>query len=334
MSTKPVLFLDCDGVMNCIPQSFIDNPAILLPLELSLIKRFCDFADEIDAIVVMSSAWRKTHNLDYFKRRFPRLIPRFHEDWRTGVCDYGHRGNEVLNWCEDHGWPPHVIFDDDRDFYTFQPFVRTEKSIGLSDANLQFARNLLKAQGTKGIAPFAGIAYKHGDLITAPVHIIAHQVNAQGRMASGVAKAIRAHFPGNYETYRAAYEAGKLQLGAVIWHQDSGSLRFTDPYLYEPDTWIANIVGQDRYGYDGGQYTDYSGLKAGLTTVAQWARKNGFYEVGVPKIGAGLGGGDWQKISSILEEVGKRENMCFTVFIPDVIEYEHTIANVEITQHV
>ena len=39
------------------------------------------------------------------------------------------------------------------------------------------------------------IKYKIGDLLTAPQKCIAHQVNCQGVMGSGVARAIRNEYP-------------------------------------------------------------------------------------------------------------------------------------------
>ena len=50
------------------------------------------------------------------------------------------------------------------------------------------------------------ILYKQGDLTQAEEYIIAHGCNAQGKMGSGVAKAIRREFPQAYSYYRSAYE--------------------------------------------------------------------------------------------------------------------------------
>ena len=46
------------------------------------------------------------------------------------------------------------------------------------------------------------IKYKIGDLLTAPQKCIAHQVNCQGVMGSGVAKAIRNEYPKVYKEYK------------------------------------------------------------------------------------------------------------------------------------
>ena len=82
-----------------------------------------------------------------------------------------------------------------------------------------------------------------GDLLDAKETIIAHQVNCQKRMNSGVAKAIREKYPIVFERY----ENTKPALGLVEFiyaGEDTGK------------HYIANMYAQDRYGYDGKQYTD------------------------------------------------------------------------------
>lgn len=46
-----------------------------------------------------------------------------------------------------------------------------------------------------------GVHYKTGNLLDAPVDYICHQVNCQGRMASGIAKRIRERWPVVYDAY-------------------------------------------------------------------------------------------------------------------------------------
>lgn len=45
------------------------------------------------------------------------------------------------------------------------------------------------------------LLYRIGNLLNAPQKVIAHQVNCQGKMGSGVAKVIRDKYPKVYETY-------------------------------------------------------------------------------------------------------------------------------------
>jgi O-acetyl-ADP-ribose deacetylase (regulator of RNase III) len=129
------------------------------------------------------------------------------------------------------------------------------------------------------------IEYRYGDLTQTDAKYIAHCVNAQGKMNSGVAKAIREKFPRAYEIYVQAHEEKRLVLGSVIG-ADCGS------HI------ILNIVGQEFYGRDGRLYLDYTALRKGVRLI----NGNVSDPVAFPFIGCGLAGGDWQLVSAIIEE--------------------------------
>lgn len=129
------------------------------------------------------------------------------------------------------------------------------------------------------------IDYRYGDLLKTDAKYIAHCVNAQGRMNSGVAKAIRFSFPKAYDVYMGYHALGQLKLGSVIG-ADCGSKI------------ILNIVGQDRYGYDGRLYVDYVALRKGIKAI----NRNVSEAVAFPFIGCGLAGGQWSVVSGIIEE--------------------------------
>lgn len=122
--------------------------------------------------------------------------------------------------------------------------------------------------------------------------IIVQQVNCRGKMGSGVAKAIRDRYPQVYEHYFAEFELGLLKLG------------YTSYIEVEENKIVANICGQDRYGYDGKQYTSYEGLRKGLEDVKLMADALGITVVIPYKIGCGLGGGDWNGVVfPMIEEI-------------------------------
>lgn len=132
-----------------------------------------------------------------------------------------------------------------------------------------------------------------GDLLGAKEKIIAHQVNCQKKMNSGVAKAIREKYPFVYEMYLET----KPQLG------------YTDFIFEDVDKhYIANMYAQDRYGYDGNQYTDYEAFRQcceQIVNECRLARHMGEkFNVAMPyKIGSDRGGADWDKIMDILLEM-------------------------------
>lgn len=133
------------------------------------------------------------------------------------------------------------------------------------------------------------IEYKKGNLLDVTEGIIVHGANAQGVMGSGVAKAIREKYPECFRRYRSEYERFTLVVGDIVW------------YWHEDEKlWIANAITQELYGTD-------------RRHVNYWAIANTFKEilrqanvvkatVHFPKIGAGLGGGNWGIIEAIIND--------------------------------
>jgi len=132
-----------------------------------------------------------------------------------------------------------------------------------------------------------------GDLLEAEENILVHQVNAQGKMGSGIAKQIRTKYPKVYEEYKAFCDnkapqelIGKLQAVNV----DGGKI-------------VINLFGQYDYGYDGERYTSYDALYDGLEHIKKVAKENKL-SVAVPhSIGCGLGGANWSIVYKIIEEI-------------------------------
>lgn len=151
-----------------------------------------------------------------------------------------------------------------------------------------------------------------GDLLETPFEIIAHQVNCQGKMNSGVAKQIREKFPWAYDDYitglkqcEADYMLGKSQ---VIWQNGHT---------------IFNIFGQYNYGYDGKQYTSYGAINAAFREAILNYRDgdiddNRQITIAIPyKIGCDRGGGDWDVVKRILEKI---EEECHAIFVAYKLE--------------
>lgn len=152
------------------------------------------------------------------------------------------------------------------------------------------------------------IIYKVGDVTKAEEYIIAHGCNAQGKMNSGVAKVIRAEFPGVFDAYVSYLELhnnpmgyGRDPVGTVCLyvHHYSGKL-FSSP----KEKMIANMITQRNYGRSGEIYVDYDAVRSCMRYLNKRARMytKPPHAVAMPMIGAGLGGGDWNIISSIIEE--------------------------------
>lgn len=140
------------------------------------------------------------------------------------------------------------------------------------------------------------IIYKQGNLLDCAERWILHGVNMQGKMASGVAKDIRTRYPSAYDVYMYAYSVNALKLGVVTFADVGGGKK------------VFNGVTQEFYGKDGKQYVDYWAVKEVIQAMNYYATCGDDYFtregmcIAMPKIGAGLGGGDWDIISKIIEE--------------------------------
>lgn len=142
------------------------------------------------------------------------------------------------------------------------------------------------------------IKFCNGDLLNSNANIIAHQVNARGVMGSGVALAVKTKYPEVFQSYRKFFEEGKLKLGKVDFAKtNDGKI-------------VANMCGQDRYGRDGKQYTDYEALEKCFDKTARYMKEKNLDSIAFPfKLGCGLGGGDWNIVFAMIKEYFKDFNI-------------------------
>ena len=133
------------------------------------------------------------------------------------------------------------------------------------------------------------IQYRKGDLLASPIRILLHGCNAQGVMGAGVAKAIRDRYPEAYKGYVKQYKTNGLKLGSIVWADcPDGRL-------------IGNCITQQFYGRENKRYCSYGAIRECM----RQANLEGSWEgtlIAMPRIGAGLAGGDWPTIASIIEE--------------------------------
>lgn len=144
-----------------------------------------------------------------------------------------------------------------------------------------------------------------GNLLEADVDYICHQVNCQGRMGSGIAKAIREKYPEAYNEYILWYkqwenyadECGGLENGP-----DASDLMLGHVLIHalDYDHSIIHMAAQQFYGYDGLRYTSYDAFWNCLGEIRDNIPKG--RKIGFPyKIGCGLGGANWQVISAMID---------------------------------
>ena len=136
------------------------------------------------------------------------------------------------------------------------------------------------------------IVYKTGDVLRCDEILMIHGCNAQGVMGSGVAKAVAEYYPEVYIEYAERFEGGDpIPLGEVQFVPDA----FMGEFII-----IGNAITQQNFGP--GLQVDYDAVRSCMKVVNAFCKRRGLSRVAMPKIGAGLGGGDWDIISEIIEE--------------------------------
>lgn len=144
------------------------------------------------------------------------------------------------------------------------------------------------------------IVYRNGDIVEAfknnEIDVLVHGVNCQGKMNSGIAKQIRAEYPKVFTEYSFFVTAAN-GFRDCEEHIDESKLLGKNQLVKIKQSYIINAFTQSNYGYNGNKFCSYdaidSCMKALLITTNDCV-------VGMPKIGAGVGGGDWKVIEAII----------------------------------
>lgn len=135
--------------------------------------------------------------------------------------------------------------------------------------------------------------YVEGDA-TRPIgdgpKILVHVCNDIGRWGKGFVLAVSRRWPVPEKIFKASFAAG---LDSAL-----GDVQFVH---VEDDLEVANLVGQHGIANRGGTTPPirYDAIGRGLQAVRDRAQAFGA-SVHMPRIGAGLAGGDWQRIEAII----------------------------------
>jgi O-acetyl-ADP-ribose deacetylase (regulator of RNase III) len=130
-----------------------------------------------------------------------------------------------------------------------------------------------------------------GDLLKMALNgdfdVIVHGCNCQHQMGAGIALSISRQFP---EAYAADCETTKgepAKLGTISWAPVTrGAISFTVVNAYTQFHWRGE-----------GVKADYEAIRSAMKQIK---RSFSGSRIGYPKIGAGLAGGDWSRISEII----------------------------------
>lgn len=132
----------------------------------------------------------------------------------------------------------------------------------------------------------------HGDLLALSKQghfdVIIHGCNCFCTMGAGIARAIKAQFPAAFEADCHTIKGDRNKLGTYSCAEiASGQYKFT----------IVNAYTQFQFSGSGVK-VDYEAMQDVFRLIKQDFTGQ---RIGYPMIGAGLAGGDWDKIAKIIE---------------------------------
>ena len=154
------------------------------------------------------------------------------------------------------------------------------------------------------------VTFHNGNILDSGADVICHQVNCQGAMNSGVAKAIREKWPIVYKSYREKFQEMEDKIvklcGSFESQMDVSEVLLGDiqvVFIADKNTMaIVNMFAQQGYGYDGRRYTSYDAFWNCLGEIKQ-SIKPGLRIAFPARIGCVRGGANWNVILTMIKEV-------------------------------
>jgi len=146
-----------------------------------------------------------------------------------------------------------------------------------------------------------------GDLISLALEgyfdVIVHGCNCFCSMGAGVALSIKEEFPEAYAADLVTIKGDRNKLGD-----------FSQTTVKRADHEITIINGYTQFHFHGEEVLlDYDAVRKIFRKIKQQFHGK---RTGYPKIGAGLAGGDWDRISQIIQEELTTEDHSLVLYVP------------------
>jgi O-acetyl-ADP-ribose deacetylase (regulator of RNase III) len=116
-------------------------------------------------------------------------------------------------------------------------------------------------------------------------------------MGRGIALEFRARFPRMYAEYKRQCAAGQFKLGDVFTWVEGG-------------TTIYNLATQQTWR----TRAELKAIETATAAMVRLAEEGDIARIGMPRIGAGLGGLKWEDVRSVLARVGGNTPVELMVF--------------------
>jgi O-acetyl-ADP-ribose deacetylase (regulator of RNase III) len=147
------------------------------------------------------------------------------------------------------------------------------------------------------------LVYKKGDVLSSDEAIVVHGCNCKKAMGAGIAKQVRERCPNAYKADQETLWGDKTKLGTYTYGE-----------LEENGMLVVNAYTQYDYSRTR-QCVDYEALERAISSICEeFSEDYVGNAIAMPKIGCGLGGGDWKVVSEILERLSERYGRDFHIY--------------------
>lgn len=114
----------------------------------------------------------------------------------------------------------------------------------------------------------------------------AHGCNCAGAMGKGIALQFKNKFPKMYIEYKRLCKEGLFSLGDIYTYEYGNGIVFN---LGSQNTWKTKA--------------DINAIESSLIKMLSYAQQNNILKIALPKIGAGLGGLNWNDVKFLINIV-------------------------------
>lgn len=142
------------------------------------------------------------------------------------------------------------------------------------------------------------VLFTKGDIFsTDGLTAFGHGCNCAGSMGAGIAIEFKKRWPRMFDEYAARCADGRFGLGDVF------------PWT-EGEITVYNLGTQAHWK----KKAQLPALATSLKKMVELASHAGIKRIGLPRIGAGLGGLDWMRVKRVMTDVGKETKVTMLVF--------------------
>lgn len=148
------------------------------------------------------------------------------------------------------------------------------------------------------------IEYKTGDILAEDAEVLVNTVNCVGIMGRGIALQFKKMFPENFKAYAEACKRKEVRPGRMFVFETGEAIA---------PRYIINFPTK-RHWRGKSRMAD---IDAGLKDLAKEIRSRNIRSIALPPLGSGLGGLDWQEVSTRIDAMLQEfDNVKAVVFEP------------------